>query len=1044
MLFRAVLLLTAGMLTMTAVTQGAEPKAITQVEGISEYRLENGVQILLFPDPSKPQVTVNMTVFVGSRHEGYGEAGMAHLLEHMLFKGTPKHPQIPKELKDHGADFNGTTWLDRTNYYETLPASPENLEFAIELEADRLVNSYVKQEDLQSEMTVVRNEFERGENSPSSILGQRIMATAYEWHNYGKSTIGNRADIEKVPATTLKKFYRKYYQPDNIVVVVAGSFDAEQALALISKHFGAIPRPERVLDQTYTEEPAQDGERLVTLRRVGDVGLAGATYHICSGAHPDYVSVDVLEHILTSSPSGRLYKALVESKMAASISGAAYSLHDPGVIRFMAECSPGVDPKDVMARMLEVIEDIGEEGVTEEEVGRAKQYWMKIWEMAMADSSRMAIQLSEWASGGDWRLMFLYRDRLEKVTPESVNEVARKYLRQNNRTAGLFIPTQQAERVEVPPTPDLAKMIGDYKGREAVAMGEAFDVSPRNIEARTTRVVLPSGIKAAFLPKKNRGESVVVRLNLRYGTADSLKGQKAACEVLPALMMRGTSSLSRQQIQDLLNQNKAQLSPEGSPGEVTFELETRREHLAASLDLLRQILREATLPASELDIIRNKRLSDCEQHLTDPTELARLAVSKAIAGDFPPDDVRYVASVPEQIEVWKKLQRDQLNTLYEKFVNGTHGEVAVVGDFETAEIQPILEKTFADWTVSEAFAHIPRRGDIQVGPPHQVIETPDKENATYLAGGVFPMNDENADYPGLLIGNFVLGSSGLSSRLGDRVRQREGLSYGVGSFIRPSSLDERTTFLMYAITNPQNMPKVETAIREELQLLIDKGITQDELQSAQKGYLESQIVGRSDDKQIAALLVATSYLGRTMDYYASREQEISKLDVASVNAVVKKWIHPDQIAIVVAGDFKKAAKEKADPETSSATQKETKAMPTEKPAAEFTQTASGLKYRIITPGDGKQPTAKSTVVCHYRGWLDGGKEFDSSYKRGEPAEFPLGGVIPGWTEGLQLIKEGGKIELEIPASLGYGKQGIPGVIPGNATLHFEVELQQVK
>ena len=274
---------------VSARSDAAEPEFVTAVEGIAEFRFENGLRVLLFPDPSKPQVTVNMTVLVGSRHEGYGEAGMAHLLEHMLFKGTPDHPEIPTALKNHGADFNGTTWLDRTNYYETLPASPENLEFALRLEADRLINSNVAAEDLETEMTVVRNEFEQGENSPSRILFQRMMATAYEWHNYGQSTIGNRADIERVPIENLRRFYQKYYQPDNVIVTVAGQFDPQQALPLIAKYFDSIPRPERVLDATYTEEPAQDGERQVTLRRVGDVATAGLVYHICAEQHPDYV-----------------------------------------------------------------------------------------------------------------------------------------------------------------------------------------------------------------------------------------------------------------------------------------------------------------------------------------------------------------------------------------------------------------------------------------------------------------------------------------------------------------------------------------------------------------------------------------------------------------------------------------------------------------------------------------------------------------------------------------------------------------------------------
>jgi len=1035
-------LFAAGMLIMTAATGLADPQHVTTVEGISEYRLPNGVQVLLFPDPSKPQVTVNMTVFVGSRHEGYGEAGMAHLLEHMLFKGTPKFPQIPKVLKDHGADFNGTTWLDRTNYYETLPASKENLEFAIALEADRLVNSYVKNEDLQSEMTVVRNEFERGENSPSSVLGQRIMSAAYDWHNYGKSTIGNRADIERVPIDKLQAFYRKYYQPDNVMVIVAGSFDPDEALTLVNQYFGAIPAPQRKLDNTYTEEPAQDGDRLVVLNRVGDVGLAGALYHIPSGAHPDYVPIDVLEHILTSSPSGRLYKALVETKLAASVSGAAYALHDPGVLRFMAECSPGVNPKDVLGKMLEVIETIGDEGVTEEEVDRAKRYWMKVWEMSLTESSRMAIQLSDWAAQGDWRLIFLYRDRLEKVTPAQVNEMAKKYLVENNRTAGLFVPTSSSERVNIPATPDLAEMIGDYQGREAVATGEAFDVSPGNIEERTTRTTLASGIKAAFLPKKTRGESVILRLTLRYGDAESLKGLKTATEVLPSLMLRGTTHLTRQQIQDELDKNKARLTPDGSAGDATFEIETRREHLLATLEILRQVLREATLPTSELEIIRNSRLSQVEQNLTDPTELARVAVSRAINGEYPVDDVRYVPTVPELLQQWKDLKSEQITTVYQKFLNGTHGEVAVVGDFDPAEIQPVLEKIFAGWKSSYPVAHIPRSGDVDVPGERVRIETPDKENAIYLAGSVFPMNDQNPEYPALIMGNFVLGSSGLSSRLGDRVRQREGLSYGVGSYVRSSSLDDRTTFLAYAITNPGNMDKVETAIREEIATLLKDGVTQEELSAAQAGYLESQIIDRSDDKQLAAILASTLHLDRTMSFYSNREEAIRKLNTSTVHSALQKWINPKHIAVIEAGDFAKAQKS-ASTDASSQAKPEMKSESSASGSSEFQQTASGLKYKILSPGTGKQPTASSTVVCHYRGWLDNGTEFDSSLG-GEPLEFPLNAVIRGWTEGLQLIKEGGKIELEIPSELGYGKRGAPPVIPANATLHFEVELLKVK
>ncbi|HEY7315838.1 MAG TPA: pitrilysin family protein, partial [Gemmataceae bacterium] len=394
---------------------------ITSVEGITEYRLANGLRILLFPDASTPKVTVNCTVFVGSRHEGYGETGMAHLLEHMVFKGCrlyPKPTDIPRQLRDRGAVFNGTTSDDRTNYYETLNASDDNLEFAVKLEADRLVNSFIRREDLATEMTVVRNEFESGENNPQYILFQRMVATAYEWHNYGKSTIGNRSDIERVPIEKLQAFYRKHYQPDNAMVIVAGNFKEAKALALIAKYFGALKKPQRVLDDTYTEEPAQDGERSVVLRRVGNVGLVGAVYHVPAAAHPDSAALDVLSDVLASQPSGRLYQELVEKgKKVTSVAASVQGLHDPGIFivyASVAEKTPVESARDVLMREIDKVRD---GRFTEEEVKRAKDEFKSNWKQAMTRSNRIGISLSEWASRGDWRLMFLHRDRVAKVTP---------------------------------------------------------------------------------------------------------------------------------------------------------------------------------------------------------------------------------------------------------------------------------------------------------------------------------------------------------------------------------------------------------------------------------------------------------------------------------------------------------------------------------------------------------------------------------------------------------------------------------------------------
>src|SRR5580698_3918452 len=244
---------------------------VTSVEGITEYAYPNGLHELLFPDQSKPKVTVNITYLVGSRYEGNGETGMAHLMEHMLFLRTKDGRDVKNELTTHGAQWNGTTWYDRTNYFEIVTATDENLSWAIQLEADRMENMRIEKALLDTEMTVVRNEFEMGENSPTNILYQRTLGAAYTYHSYGRPTIGTKSDIENVPIERLDAFYHKYYQPDDAVLTIAGQFDSAKVLALVAQAFGSIPRPTRTLTKTYTVEPTQEGERSVTLRRVGDI-----------------------------------------------------------------------------------------------------------------------------------------------------------------------------------------------------------------------------------------------------------------------------------------------------------------------------------------------------------------------------------------------------------------------------------------------------------------------------------------------------------------------------------------------------------------------------------------------------------------------------------------------------------------------------------------------------------------------------------------------------------------------------------------------------
>jgi zinc protease len=880
------------------------PKKVATIEGITEYQLDNGLRVLLFPDGSQDVVTVNLTVLVGSRHEGYGETGMAHLLEHMVFKGTPQHANVPKALRDHGARFNGTTSVDRTNYFETMPARDENLEFAIGLEADRLVNSYVKREDLLSEMTVVRNEFEMGENNPQGILSQRMMAAAYEWHNYGKSTIGNRSDIERVPIDNLQAFYHKHYQPDNAVLVVAGKFDEQKALGYITKYFGALKRPERQLDATYTEEPAQDGERIVVLRRVGTVGAVGAVYHIPAAAHEDFAPLEVLATMLTMQPSGRLYQALVASHKANGVAASAEGNHDPGVLEVLVQVGPATPLEGVRDTLLKELEGLTPESITTADVERARRKLLNNFEDLMRDPNRVGIFLSNWAAKGDWRLFFLHHDRLAKVTPDDVARVAGRYLKVSNRTVGLYIPTDQPQRAAVPATPSVEALVKDYKGGKVIAGGETLDPTPENIEKRVQRSTLPSGIKAALLPKKSRGEGVVCELVLRYGNAESLKGNNAAAQMLGRILTRGTKQHTRQQLEDELDKLHARMFVGGGVGQLSCTIQTNRENLPGALRLLGEVLREPSFPPDEFEILKRQAHDGLQRNMKEPTVLGSLALQRKL-NPYPQDDVRYVPSIEENLARLDAVTLDQVRKLYTEQVGATAGELAVVGEFDPKGTLDSVQDFLKDWKPAAAYERISHPADTHVEAERIVIETPDKANAIYFAGLNLALMDTNPDEASLEIGDFILGGGTLSSRLGDRVRQKEGLSYGVRSSYSASALDKSAHFMINAICNPINMEKVDRAIAEEVDRILKDGVGDKELAEAKEAYLKAAKVSRSSDSQLAGLLSSELEAGRTLEYEAALEKKIAALTVDEVNAALRKHLTPKRLVIVEAGDFKK-------------------------------------------------------------------------------------------------------------------------------------------
>jgi zinc protease len=420
---------------------------ITEYDGITEFKHDtNDLKLLLAPRRAAPVVTFMVLYRVGSRNEAVGHTGSTHLLEHMLFKGTPtynkhKGTQIASVLQRQGGVFNADTWFDRTRYYEMLPS--DQLELAIHLEADRMRNSFIADEDRQSEMTVVRNELERGENEPSSVLHERLWAMAFREHPYHHPTIGWRSDVEGVPTSRLKEFYDTFYHPNNATAIVVGDFDEQTALDLMSKHFGEIPASSTPIPPMYTVEPPQEGEIRFTLRRVGQLGLINVGWHIPEAVHADTAALTVLDTLLSAGITSRLYQALVETQMAVDVGAQAYQFIDPGLFMLHVTLRPGVTHADAERVAMEVIEKLKTEAVPDKELQKAKN--LITTQMIYLRDSPMGVArvIAEAEAVANWKMFVDLPKMVEQVTADDIKRVVTTYFTEDNRTVGWFIPKQE-------------------------------------------------------------------------------------------------------------------------------------------------------------------------------------------------------------------------------------------------------------------------------------------------------------------------------------------------------------------------------------------------------------------------------------------------------------------------------------------------------------------------------------------------------------------------------------------------------------------------
>ncbi|MCH7814631.1 MAG: insulinase family protein [Planctomycetes bacterium] len=650
------------------------------------------------------------------------------------------------------------------------------------------------------------------------------------------------------------------------------------------------------------------------------MSAAGLLYHTPSGSHPDFPAIQVLRGVLTTRPAGRLYKALVETGIVASVSGSAFAWAEPGVMEFMAEVRLDKDVRLALDEMTKVVEGVATADITSEEVERIKTQLLKNIKLSLTNSGRIGVRLSESIAQGDWRLFFIHRDRLKQVKAADLTKVAQRYLVEANRTAGLFIPTEKPSRTTVPPRPDVAEMVRNFKGSETIAQGEAFAATPENIEKRTRRLVLPSGIKVALLAKKTRCEAVRVSFRFHYGTADALRGHETALGLIPSMLMRGTRERNYQQLRDAIDQLESRIfvgggrgrggrrggggGGGGAKGSFSASIESDRAHVIAAIELLGEILSQPAFDPAEFELVVKNRQSRLERSLSDPRARGMNALSRAM-NPWPPDSIHYVPTIEEQIERLKSVSLGSVSDLYSRYYGGGHLEVAVLGDFDEAEVEAALKNVFGSWKSLAPYERIARE--------HRPIEsaslsiiTPDKEMATVAMGTTFEMRDDDPDYPALVLANYVFGQS-AKSRLMNRLRHEGGLSYGAGASLRVGRQDRRASLIGTAICAPQNAAEALTAMREEFAKWMAEGITDEELADARTSYALKFENTLANDRFVLGELVSGLEIDRTFVYRADLLAKIQSLTKADIQRVLAERLKDAPFVEMQAGDLEREA-----------------------------------------------------------------------------------------------------------------------------------------
>ena len=860
---------------------------------IKEYHMtSNGLKVLLKEDHSAPVATFMVTYEVGSRNEAIGYTGSTHLLEHLMFKGskkfnTDKGNSVFQLLQSLGARMNATTWLDRTNYYETLPSS--ELETAIEIEADRMRNAYIKEADRQSEMTVVRNEFERGQNNPSGVLDEHIWATAYHAHPYHHSTIGWKADIENVSIERLKEFYDTFYWPNNATVTVVGDFETTEVLKMIKKHFGRIRKSTKEIPQVYTTEPAQEGQRTVTLKRAGQQGIVGLAHKSPAATHEDAASFIVLSSILSSGKNSRFYKNITDKGLTTSIFIWDSLFKDPGLFAVYANLAPGVEHKTVEDALVAEYENIKRDGVSEEEVSKAKAQLIAAMKFGQDGSMAVAGSLNEAIASGDWTLYTRYEDLVNSVTTESIKEIVNKYFLEDLSTVGYFIPEIAGSQADGKPATSAKELVEIKK--------QYFSEDDRG--GLAGQVVDSEPIEGVRLLTLKRGSGVVtINGSFMGGDIYANENNSRVPDLVASMLDQGTISKTKFEISNQLEKAGARLSFGNGKSNVSFYAKFLSTDLETVFGLLSEQLQEPAFNEEDLEKTKKRMITSYKKR----KESTRgSAVSNMLASFYPEGHQNAPEDNDRSIEDITKTTTDDLKKYHTKNYGKGGMVIVAVGDVDHKELSNIIKNEFGEWKNSP----LSKKPEDQIGqraPGKAYVTMKDKTSTDFIVGTPLGIDRFHEDYMPLYVATHILGGN-FSARLMQTVRVKEGLTYGINSSIMGFDNENDGYWMVGGTFAPELLAKGEKATLREVKRWAEGGVTQSEVDITKSTLMGSYQVGFDTTYGLSSGILSAVNVWGNLSYVDSYPEKVSGVTLEQVNKAIKKYIIFDEIYQVAAGSI---------------------------------------------------------------------------------------------------------------------------------------------